>query len=119
MDVARRDRFSFAPVLTKDGTPKVIKEDDLSALQLAFLDALTEFRLLSADYIAPLIGTKYKWALQLSAELRGEKYIKICDDKNENKKNPYYNPLQLELAPRGIRFQESRGFKIPACKPVL
>jgi Replication-relaxation len=118
--VARKDRFSYAPVIAKDGKPKAISEENLSSLHLAILDTLTEFRLLSADYIAPLAGTKYKWALQLCEELKSEpnRYLKICDEQYENKKNHYYNPIQLELSPKGIRFQVSRGFYIPERKPV-
>jgi Replication-relaxation len=118
--IVRKDRFSYAPVI-KDGKPKAISEENLGKLHLAILDTLTDFRLLSADYIAPLAGTKYKWALPLINELKSEpnRYIKICDDQYENKKNHHYNPLQLELAPRGIRFQEGRGYKIPPRKPVL
>lgn len=124
MNVATRrkpkSRFSRTPVTSADGTAHAVPPYRLTPQDIELLKALTRRRFLSADYIAALIGTSYKYALTRVQILKSDPnfYIKVCDAQRENPKSHFYTPLYYELDQRGIGALEERDIVIAPRRPV-
>jgi hypothetical protein len=124
MDVALRrkpkSRLSRTPVTSFDGVAKAVPPHRLTDQDVKLLTALARRRFFSADYLAAIVGTSYKYALQRVQILKSQPncYIKICDTQAESPKLHLYTPLFYELDSKGITELAERGLFIPSRKPV-
>jgi protein involved in plasmid replication-relaxation len=115
-----KSRFARTPVTSADGTPRAVPPYRLTEQDIALLKVLARRRFLSADYIAALIGTSYKYALTRIQILKSAPnlYIRVCDAQRENPKLHLYTPLFYELDARGIGELQERGIDIPRRRPI-
>jgi hypothetical protein len=114
-------RFGSTPVV-RDGFIRKKPPAALTELDWKILEALVRYRLLSADYIAALVGSSQKYMTTVLQVLKSEpqRYIKLCDEQADPNNQRYYlhTTLYYELDSAGITQLRERGFSIPPRKRV-
>jgi len=115
-----KSRFSRAPVLNEDGSPKAVPPSRLTDQDIEIFKALLAHRFLSPDYIAALIGSSYKYVLTRTQILKSEPncYLKIADEQLANRRAYTCTTIFLELDSPGITELEELGISVPARRAV-
>jgi hypothetical protein len=115
-----KSRFSRTPVKNRHGSTVAVPPHRLTELDLSILKTLAGHRVLSAEYLAALVGTSYKYAVYRLQILKSEPncYVKVCDTQQENPKLHLYTPLFFELDSKGITELHERGVILPPRRPV-
>lgn len=112
MGSIRRSRASDEPILRSDGSIYAIKR--AHGLQLEALKIMARHRLVSAKWLAALLGCTYDWAMRLLTKMQAKPhaFIKLCDEQRNNINRYLFEPLYYELTDAGIAELARHGIEV-------